>query len=365
MKRYCKGHLLIILIFCILALLCFIPTVAGADQDYTLSVRDFELPDSSEYNLKDSKSVERFFYGDRSMGFCRLIGAIETVTTYNGYNAYGVNGGVSIHYTYGGKYQKNDPHRWYVDDDGMGKVNGYDFGALFTGVGHGCIIVEKSSDAKNWTLVQDPGLPKLNYFADKKAVPDSLIYTIPENEVIGGMYYRVLVAYRFSRKTNDGFMYIGDQHEYKKCIELYQFYVSSENNNVTIHDLGDGTVLQDQESTPTGFMIRKNGSTATVKIKEKEGECRDFDYFAEPGEYTIEVTTNLNKTYSSTITITNGVNFTPVEGTVFTNKKEDGFQLVSKASNTVFGGPLTSLSLVTPREEDITKYKSRHGAVKK
>ena len=228
MRKKRIGFLLGMLVFYLLTFLYFIPTVAGADQDYTLSVRDFELPDSSEYSLNDAQSVERFFYGDRSLGFCRLIGDIATVTTYDGYNAYGVNGGVSIHYTYGGKYQKTDPHRWYVDDDGMGKVNGYDFGGLFKGVGHGCIIVEKSSDAKNWTLIQDPGLPKLNYFADTKKVPDSLIYTIPENEVIGGMYYRVLVAYRFSRKTNDGFLYIGDQHAYKKCIELYQFYVSSE-----------------------------------------------------------------------------------------------------------------------------------------
>ena len=360
-----KGYLFTILFVSLLAILCFIPTIVGADQKYSLTVRDFELPDSSEYSFKDAQSVERFFYGDRSLGACQLIGAIETITQYDGYNAYGVNGGVSIHYTYSGRHQKTDPHKWYVDDDGMGKVNGYDFGALFKGVGHGCIIVEKSSDAKNWTLVQDPGLPKLNYFADKKAVPDSLIYTIPENEVIGGMYYRVLVAYRFSRKTNDGFIFIGDQHEYKKCIELYQFYVCSENGFVTIHDLGDGNNLQDQASTPTGFMIRKNGSTATVKIKGKEGECRDFDYFAEPGEYTVETTTKLGKTYSSTITITNGGNYTPLEKGIYWNLIDNGFQLISKTENTVFGGSLTDLSLVTPRGEEVTKYTNHYGIIGK
>jgi len=168
MKKYCKGYLLTIFIFSLLALLYFIPTVAGADQEFTLVGIDYELPDNSEYNFKDATPVSRFFYGDQSMGELRLIGAIDKMTTYNGFNAYGINGGVSIHYVYGGRHQLIDPYTWYVDDDGTGKVNGFSFGSIFKGVGHGCIIVEKSTDAKEWSKVQDP---VLNYFTAPKKEP--------------------------------------------------------------------------------------------------------------------------------------------------------------------------------------------------
>ncbi len=357
MKRYCKGHLLIILIFCILALLYFIPTIAGADQEFAVSGTDYVLPDEKEYNISEAERVKNFFYGARSMGTLRLIGAVSKVTTRDDYNEYGVNGPVSIYYTYSGTHRETDLGKWYVDDDAMGKVNGHDFGGLFKGVGRGCIYIEESTDAKEWFLVQDP---KLNYFSDTKKDTDALIYNIPEDSAKNGRYYRVVVAYRFCKKKANGFIFGGD-FEYKKCIELYQFFICSDNNYVTICDLGNGMTLQDQASTDTGFMIRKNGSNATVTVQGIE--CDDFDYFHEPGEYTIEINTKLNQKYKYTITITKGVNFTPLEKAIYWNLIDNGFQLISKTENTVFGGSLTDLSLVTPRGKEVTKYTNHYGII--
>ena len=145
MKSTGKALFYEVLVICLLVLLLFLlPAVAGADQDFSIPGDNYVIADENEYQLSAAKEkVETFFYGARSMGTLRMIGAVSKVTTQDDYNEYGVNGPVSIYYTYGGSYRETDLGKWYVDDDGMGKVGGYDFGGLFKGVGHGCILIEE------------------------------------------------------------------------------------------------------------------------------------------------------------------------------------------------------------------------------
>lgn len=355
-SKYLFG---MVLILNFLILICFLPAIAEADQDYAVPGINYELPDEKEYEVANATAsgFDTFFYGSKSMGTLRLIGAISKLTTKDDYTEYGVNGPVSLYYTYGGGYRETDLGKWYVDDDAMGKVGGYDFGAIFKGVGHGCILVEESEDTEEWTLVQEP---KLNYFTDIKKDSDAFIYTIPEDAAKNGRYYRVLVAYRFCKKTANGFI-VGGQFEYKKCIELYRFYVSSEKNYITLNDMGNGSPLQDQASTETGFIIRKNGSQAKVNLVGSEEECFDFEYFTEPGEYTIEVTTKLGLKYSNTIIVTNGIDFKPLDAVVYKSEKDKGFPMAEIPPNTVFGGRLTSLLLATPKGTEVAGLDSAYG----
>lgn len=142
-----------LLILSILILLCFIPGLACAEQNYSVSGKNYVLPDNCDYELSKGTATDQFFYGSKSMGSLNVMGAIDKVTTYNGFTAYGTNGPVSIHYAYGGRYQYDNVDRWYVDNDGTGKVNSYGLGFL-QGVGHGCIIIEKSSDGKTWGKIE-------------------------------------------------------------------------------------------------------------------------------------------------------------------------------------------------------------------
>lgn len=360
MKIRNRALLIIILMISLLALICVWPVIAGADQDFTIPGEDYVLPDASEYVLTKAAHVDSFFYGEKSMGALRMIGPVSKVSNQDDYTAYGVNGAVSLYYTYDGDHRDTSFQTWYVDDDAMGKVHGYDFGGIFKGVGHGCILIEESENGKEWSLVRDPGLPKLNYFTEPRKDEKAFLFTVPEETVKNGHYYRVVVAYRFCKKTGNGIIYIGDQFEYKKCIELYQFYVCSENNYVTIRDMGNGLTLQDQDSTDTGFIICKNGSNAMIKVEGKEEECRDYDFFADPGEYVVKVTTELGKEYQYTIDVTGGVDFTPLKGTIYRSEKDTGFTNSTVPPNTVFGGSLTSLSLVTPKGTEIVSSEDQN-----
>ena len=354
-----KGKQIVFIcgILALFSLLCFYSSTAYAEKNHAVSGKNYILPDNSDYMLSDGSPTETFFYGAKSMGTLQITGALEKKTTYNGFTAYGVNGTVSIHYAYDGRYQCVDVDRWYVDDDGTGKVNSYGLGFML-GVGHGCIIIEKSSDGKMWEKTKDP---ILNYFTGKKSVSESLVYSIPESEIKNGCYYRVLVAYRFSRRTGDGFWWIGDRHEYKKCIELYSFYVCSEKNYITVRDIGNGSNLIDQASTEAGFMVCKNGSQATVTVNGSKKECKDYDFFVEPGEYRISITTRLGSGYKYNITVTNGSDFTPLTQKIYVSDKDKGFLLSKKVSYVAFGSQLTSLFLATPKGTEIKQNDSKYG----
>lgn len=362
MKEMERNLFCCVLIVCAVALLCVLPAIAEADQSYSVPGKNYVLPDSSEYNISDGKLLkdgENFFYGNKSMGSLRVIGTVDNPTTYDGLAAYGTNGSVSIHYQYGGSYQyTNILNKWYVDDDGMGKVNGYNVGGLFKGVGHGCIIIEKSSDGKKWDKIKDP---ILNYFTKAKDSGKSLIYSVPEYEIKNGCYYRVLVAYRFCKKTKNGVMWIGDKHEYKKCMEVYTFYVSSEKNYVTVHDMADGKVLADKYTVNSGFVIHRNGSQATVSVVNKEENCKDYAYYTDPGDYEIITVTKLGKVYHLNLNVTDGMDFTPVQKKIYESAKNTGFPLNKAVSVPVFGSALTSLSLATPKGTKVKQKDSGYG----
>ena len=86
MRTKRTGYLALILVFIFFALLFFLPSIAESDQDFALVGLDYELPDSSEYSFKGATPVTQFFYGDHSMGYLRLIGAVEKMTTYKAHH---------------------------------------------------------------------------------------------------------------------------------------------------------------------------------------------------------------------------------------------------------------------------------------
>ncbi len=347
----------IVLPLCFLILLFLIPCETEAEKSYSIPGDNYVLPDNSDYELSAGTAVNSFFYEAKSLGSLNVQGAVDTETTYNGIKAYGVSDAASIHYAYNGRNQYDNVDQWYIDNDGTGKVNSYGLGFL-QGVGHGCIIIEKSLDGKHWSIIQDP---IKNYFTGKKTDKESLIYNIPEAEIKNGCYYRVLVAYRFSRRIGDGFWFVGDRHEYKKCIELYTFYVCSEKNYVTFPDLRNKLTLKDQGISEAGFMIRKNGSRAVVTVQGEENECPDYDLFVEPGEYNINIKTQLGKEYNYKITVSKGLDFTPLQPQIYRSEKDKGFPLSTVVSSTAFGSNLTSLSLVIPKGFEIKQNDSKYG----
>ena len=341
------------LIICLLMVLCFAPDQAGAEQQYTVSGKDYVLPEDSNYDYSKSTPTKKFFYGAGSLGTLQIKGSIEKVTTYNGRTAYGATDSLYIRYTYNGSYQNTKEEDWHIERDGTRWIRNYDLGFL-NNIAMGCIMIEKSPNASSWEKAIDP---IKNYFDKAKSPSESLILTIPESDYKNGMYYRIVVAYKFAMRTKSAFL--ADKYDRRKCEEVYEFYVSSERNDVTILDLGKGNDLRYHESTEAGFMIRKNGSQATVAVNEKA--CKDYDYFAEPGEYRINVTTNLGKEFKYDITVLNGLDFTSLKAKVYESEKDKGFLLTKHVMKSVFGSDLTSLSLAIPKGCEIKQESSNYG----
>ncbi len=357
MKGKRIGFFCGILILCLLVIVSVSTGLAEKRTIRSISGKDYVLPADSNYDYSDAAPVDSFFYGARSMGTLYLNGAIEKDTKYNGYSAFGATGELLIRYAYNGAFNNTDAESWHVEADGTQKIRNYDLG-LLNNIASGCIMIEKSPDGKSWEKVIDP---IKNYFSKAKSDEESLIYRIQESDYMNGMYYRVVVAYRFGRRTNTSFLHLNDQYDRKKCVEVYEFFVASENNYVTIRDMRNGSNLTDQSSTSAGFMIRKNGSHNVVTVQGKKPECQDFDYFLEPGEYIINITTLLGKKYSQTITVTNGLNFTLLEPIVYRSERDKGFPLATLVPRSVFGSHLTSLSLAIPKGYDLKQDESRYG----
>ena len=344
-------------VFCLLLMLCALPGLAESAQDYVISGRYYVLPSDSDYDYTETYPVNHFFYGDDRLGELHLAGAIETSNRNMRYSAYGASGALSLQYKYDGAYLKTDMESWHIDKDRAGEIRNKGLGFL-NSVGKGCIMIEKSLDAREWEYAIDP---ITNYFNKEKDESSSLIFTIPESDFMNGMYYRVVVAYKFARRTHAGFL--SDEYEVKKCVEVYEFYVASENNYVTFHDIGNGSGLMDQASTDTGFMIRKNGSRDVVTVNGYVSH--DYSYFVDPGEYIINITTKLGTVYSFHLTVTNGISFTPLEPKTYESEKDKGFPLEKSVTHPAFGTPLTALSIAVPDGTSIKQVDDKYGVTGK
>ncbi len=301
------GFLCVILILFALLVFSALPGLAETKKDTIVKGKDYILQADSDFDYSQVSLHTSFFYGAESLGKLHVIGNNEKETTYNGFTAYGMTGSVAFRYEYDGALRTNDNTKWHLENDGLRVIRGYDLGFL-NNIASGCIMIEKSPDGKNWEKAIDP---LKNYFDKAKSVSESQIYTISKSDYKNGMYYRVVVAYKVAKMTKDGFF--SDENDRRKCAEVYEFYIASEKNYVTIRDMGNGSYLNDRSDTDTGFMICKNGSNARVTVQNRNTECKDYEYFVKPGEYNIDILTRLGKKYSYTVHVNGGLSIIPLD----------------------------------------------------
>lgn len=351
-----KGLMISILNLYIFLALCVLTGYACAENSFAFQGKNYTLPEDSDFNYYHTIASNTFFYGAKSLGTLRFKGELyKSDKDYNYRPAFGAKGSLRLEYGYNGQFQKTKEERWHIESDGLRKIRGYDLGFL-NNIATGCIMIEKSQDGIKWEKAIDP---IKNYFDKEKTGKECILLQIPEEEYKHGMHYRVVVAYKMARKI--GFRFLGGVYEKKKCAEVYEFYVEGQRNYISIKDLGNRKTLKDQESTDTGFMIYKNGSQASVNVQGRDGECQDFDYFTEPGEYRINIKSRLGEKYSYTITVNNGIDFTALEPRVYLSEKDKGFPLEKKTSLPGFGYYLSSLSLAVSKGQTIKQDGTAYG----
>ena len=327
--------------------------VAAADSRKYLIPALYELSDGSSYRYNASSAVQTFSYGKRTLGHLYLYGEISNEGDFNGWNAYSTTGDVSFGLSYDGSFQTQDKDTWNLMSDDEKAVNGI---SVSRKVKSGAVIIQKSADKITWENACDP----INdFFSANKSGKDAF-YTASETEAMNGMYYRIIIAYTMTRRIGSKTVYYAftaNEYEQKECVEVYEFYVSSSNNYVTVHDLATGSAIGHNSTTPTGFFIKKNNSTDSVVVKNGQTAitAKNYDFFSKPGKYTIEIITRLGKKYYYSITVSEGQALSEFRPSVYESKKNSGFMTENPVSTGVYGqSPFTTLSIARSSDAEIT-----------
>ena len=97
----------------------------------------------------------------------------------------------------------------------------------------GAIILQTSKDRKTWIDAE----VITNAFSDTP-IRTSSIYSATDVQLINGCFYRVIVAYELRIRTEDSnILFINtDKHEYKKCVEIYEFYAYTDSGETDVVD---------------------------------------------------------------------------------------------------------------------------------
>lgn len=135
---------------------------------------------------------------------------------------------VKFLYSYDDAILKADAKRtWTLVNDSSEKIGDISLGGKS---GKGTVVVQSSFDGTRWST---------DYIATDafEKVPSNsqkYLYTTNENQTINGCYYRVTVAYTTKRKSGKydvGPIKVGTKYDYKKHIEVYDFYIRNSEEN--------------------------------------------------------------------------------------------------------------------------------------
>ena len=223
---------LTILFAAVLTLLCSLQLTAYAESEKTeVTGKVYEFDKDSHYEFHDGGVSKETGNGNTYGTFC-LSGNITAVDEKNGVPSYEVaDGNLKFFYNYGDTMLNADMDQWHLVSDKSKKVADM---KLSSDIMKGTIIIQTSKDRKNWVNVDT----SYNAFSDTP-IRTSSIYTTTDVQLINGCYYRIIVVYELSIRTEDSnFLFINtDKYDYKKCAEVYELYAYTNSGEANAADL--------------------------------------------------------------------------------------------------------------------------------
>ena len=295
----------------------------AAETTYTPAVEAFESSEESNHSAYDAEKKSSFSYGGKSMGALTVSGGINDISTINGFTAYSANGPLIIGYDYDGSYQTGNKNEWnLISEDGK-EVLGF---SISKKIEKGTLIIQKSTNGTTWENATEQ---VQNVFTAKK-LDRSNLYTITDDELKSGTYYRVIVAYGMKRlsATEERWWIIPDKetYDYIYCTEVYRFYACYGISTVSFRDVVSGNEISSGATVSNGFIIDKNGASSAVYLVKDGKTTTIVDKIRtsvyEPGEYSITVSTPLNQEFKYNITVTGGLSVRTLSPSVFENEKK-------------------------------------------
>ena len=219
---------LTILFAAVLTFLCSLQLTAFAESEKTeVTGKVYEFDKDNHYEFHDGGISEETGNGNTYGTFC-LSGNITAVGEKNGVPSYEVgDGNLKFYYNYGDTMLNADMDQWHLVNDKSKKVADM---KLSSDIMKGTIIIQTSKDRKNWVNVDT----LYNAFSDTP-IRTSSIYTTTDVQLINGCYYRIIVVYELSIRTEDSnFLF---KYDYKKCAEVYELYAYTNSGEANAADL--------------------------------------------------------------------------------------------------------------------------------
>lgn len=224
-------------------LLSSLPRIASATTSQTEVVgKYYEFDKDSHYEFHEADTSEPTST-EITYGTFYINGNIATNGNKSGVPSYEVaDSGLIIYYNYGDTKLNANEDAWHLINDKSNKVADMKLGS---DIMKGAIILQTSKDRKNWVDVQTI----YNAFSDTP-IRTSAIYSATDVELINGCFYRVVVVYELSIRTEESnFLFINtDKYDYKKCAEVYEFYAYTNS--------GENTVVDHSQTYSLGEKVR-------------------------------------------------------------------------------------------------------------
>lgn len=262
----------------------------------------YEMKENSGFIVSEDYSVDFFAYGNTSIGKFKLNGNFGADSKHNGYNAYTASGDVKFSYVFDSTYKTDNKNSWNLCDSSEKSVDGINT----KNIKNGAIVVQKSStgNSNDWKNVKT-----INDSFDKDILDLSEFYTIKEADIKKGVYYRIYVAYEMTQRVKENDWYKPDDYTNKEFVELYEFYLGYSQNPVQLTDILSGENITGNRTVEDGFVINKSGTDFKVSVKKDENEIKEVNdktSFYAPGEYVIDIVSELNEKYQYKIKVNKG-----------------------------------------------------------
>lgn len=195
-----------------------VPAYAAGKTNVSGKVYEF---DKGHYEFSKSEDAANTA-NDNTYGKFSVQGNFTSGTDKSGIPSFTVtDGSFALFYDYDDKKLNADEDSWHLVDDKSKKV---DTLTLDSNIMKGALILQISTDGKNWNTVQSV----TDAF---NATPKSgkAIYTCSEMQLKNGCYYRFIAAYTLSKRVKEGKVLVvkTDKYETKHYAEVYEFYAHS------------------------------------------------------------------------------------------------------------------------------------------
>ncbi|WP_029232972.1 InlB B-repeat-containing protein [Butyrivibrio sp. VCB2006] len=293
-------------------------TVKGGLSTYNVNGKKYENPEKSGYVQQNEVASAAI----TSLKVTQKSGTTIKTGTVNNYQAYGITGNEVNLFMALKSNKEVKSTGWEIVSDEWGKKDKQNIADVHTGtMGSGALIVQKSSDGKNWKQIENEryasGLHTTDYGNNYAGLGDVLVYSPAGKDVLNGVYIRVWYAYEI--KKIDG-------KEKKRCLEKYEFYLcSDELDSITFHNLSaEGKVdeIYGEDSnidlqmyktaetmdtgavTVTGFTIDTSLNPTVKYTVKKNGEVIESSKnqeYKETGRYDIRLNSAVGSTKDVTL----------------------------------------------------------------